>query len=220
MYLNLSGDAQIQRDDGVVSLAAVRRRGILSQGAFLSVYAHAHETAPVLRGVAVLRRLLCFNVPAPTSLNVNIVPPVQDPSTTTRERFAIHSQDAACAACHQNIDPIGFSFEWLDGMGRERDMENGHPIDSSASLTAGLTLDGMYSDSAALSQQIAQSPELVKCFAKRLFHSAAATDTSAAAVEDAFVAAIDALPEGERGKLQEVLVTFVSSDLFVQRGAP
>jgi len=220
MYLNLSGDAQIQREDGVVSLAAVRRRGILSQGAFLSVYAHAHETAPVLRGVAVLRRLLCFNVPAPTSLNVNIVPPVQDPSKTTRERFAIHSQDAACAACHQNIDPIGFSFEWLDGMGRERDMENGHPIDSSASLTAGLTLDGMYSDSAALSQQIAQSPELVKCFAKRLFHSAAATDTSAAAVEDAFVAAIDALPEGERGKLQEVLVTFVSSDLFVQRGAP
>lgn len=220
MYLNLPGDAQVARDNGVVSLAPVRRRGILNQGAFLSVYAHAHETAPVLRGVAVLRRLLCFNVPAPTSLNVNIVPPVQDPSKTTRERFAIHSQDAACAGCHQNIDPIGFSFEWLDGMGRERDMENGHPIDSSANLMAGLSVDGMYTDSAALSEKIAQSPELVECFARRLFHSAAASDTLGGAVEDTFLAEVAALAPTERGKLQEVILAFVGSDLFVQRGAP
>lgn len=220
MYLNLSGDAQVTRADGMVSLAGVRRRGILSQGAFLSVYAHAHETAPVLRGVAVLRRLLCFNVPAPTSLNVNIVPPVQDPSKTTRERFSVHSQDAACAACHTNIDPIGFSFEWLDGMGRERQMENGHPIDSTARVSAGLSVDGMYADSAQLSEQIAQSPELLSCFARRLFHSAAAHDTAGAGVEEAFLAEVDALPADARGKPQEVLVAFVGSDLFVQRGTP
>jgi hypothetical protein len=221
MYLNMQqGGGAITRTDGMVSLASVRRRGILGQGAFLSVYAHAHETAPVLRGVAVLRRLLCLNIPAPSSLNVNIVPPVQDPSKTTRERFTVHSKDSACAACHKTIDPIGFSFEWLDGMGRERTMENGHPVDSSAQLMAGLSVDGTYPDSAGLSAKIAQSSELAGCFARRLFHSAAASNTDGAAVEQSFVAQVEALPAESRGKLQELLVAFAGSELFVQRGAP
>jgi hypothetical protein len=221
MYLNMQqGGGAIARTDGMVSLASVRRRGILGQGAFLSVYAHAHETAPVLRGVAVLRRLLCLNIPAPSSLNVNIVPPVQDPSKTTRERFTVHSKDNACAACHKTIDPIGFSFEWLDGMGRERQLENGHPIDSSAQLMAGLSVDGTYADSAGLSAKIAQSSELAGCFARRLFHSAAASNTEGAAVEQSFVAQVEALPAESRGKLQELLVAFAGSELFVQRGAP
>ena len=37
-----------------------KRLGILNQGAFLSVFAHASETAPVLRGVAVMRRVACM----------------------------------------------------------------------------------------------------------------------------------------------------------------
>lgn len=219
MYLNLQGDAQVPRSGSHVSLAAVRRRGILSQAAFLSVYAHAHETAPVLRGVAVLRRLACFNVPAPTSLNVNIVPPVQDPQKTTRERFSIHSRDAACATCHTNIDPIGFSFEWLDGMGKERSMENGRPIDSSAQLHANLSFDGSYTDSAAMSAQIAQSSELAGCFARHVFRNAAARNTDGEGAEAAYMQAAMSLPAAERGKLAELLQAFIGSDLFVMRGA-
>lgn len=220
MYLNLQGNAQVTRTDGHVSLSSVRRRGILSQGAFLSVYAHAHETAPVLRGVAVLRRLACFNVPAPTALNVNIVPPVSDPSKTTRERFAIHSKDAACAGCHTNIDPIGFSFEWLDGMGKERSMENNHPIDSSSQLHAGMSFDGNYTDSAALSMQLAQSPELSSCFARNLFRNAAARNTDGEGAENAYMQQTQALPAATRGKVEELLLAFVASDLFISRGAP
>jgi hypothetical protein len=219
MYLNLQPNAQVPRSGSHVSLAAVRRRGILSQAAFLSVYAHAHETAPVLRGVAVLRRLACFNVPAPTSLNVNIVPPVQDPQKTTRERFSIHSRDAACAGCHTNIDPIGFSFEWLDGMGKERSMENGRPIDSSAQLHANLSFDGSYADSAALAAQIAQSSELAGCFARHVFRNAAARNTDGEGAEAAYLQAASSLPAADRGKLAELLLAFIGSDLFVMRGA-
>jgi hypothetical protein len=56
------------------------RRGILNQGAFLSVYAHASETAPVLRGVALMRRITCIGVPSPASLNITVVPLVPDES--------------------------------------------------------------------------------------------------------------------------------------------
>ncbi|MET0388335.1 MAG: DUF1592 domain-containing protein [Polyangiales bacterium] len=218
--LYLGNDQQPQRTNNRVSLAGVKRRGILNQGAFLSVYAHAQETAPVLRGVAVLRRVACFNVPPPTSLNLNIVPPVADPTKTTRERFSIHSKDPACAACHNQIDAIGFSFEGLDGMGRARDIENGHPIDSATMVKGGFSFDGPYPDSAELALQLASSSELQTCFATHFFRNAAARNTENEEVEKKFLDSVAALPAGSQGKFADVLLAFVTSDLFITRRAP
>src|SRR5204862_6881025 len=58
--------------DGEVTLPT--RRGILNQGAFLSVYAHASETGPVLRGVAVLRRVTCNPVQSPSEIKLTVPP--------------------------------------------------------------------------------------------------------------------------------------------------
>ncbi len=68
-----------------------RRRGILNQGAFLSVFAHAHESSPVLRGVTIGRRLACLPIQSPSELNILVAPPLPDLSKSTRERFAAHS---------------------------------------------------------------------------------------------------------------------------------
>ena len=214
MYLNGQAPA---RDAGHVSLASVRRRGILNQGAFLSVYAHATETAPVLRGVAVLRRVACVDIASPTSLNINVVPPVPDLSKTTRERFAVHSADPACKSCHGSIDALGFSFEALDGMGRERQMENNRPVDSTTMLSAGYSFDGSYADSTDLALKLADSKELQACFARQLFRFAAAR--SDAEAESSFMTQVAALPDGARGKFAELIVAFIGSDAFVQRGA-
>src|SRR4029077_8192291 len=97
-----------------------KRLGILNQAAFLSVFSHAQETAPVLRGVAVMRRVACMKLPDPQSLNIQVVPPVPDPAKSTRDRYDIHATDALCASCHSTIDQIGFSFELFDGMGAQR----------------------------------------------------------------------------------------------------
>src|SRR5215831_7090708 len=97
-----------------------KRLGILNQAAFLSVFAHAQETAPVLRGVAVMRRVACITMPDPTTLNIVVVPPMPDPSKSTRDRYAVHATDTACASCHDTIDQIGFAFELFDGMGAQR----------------------------------------------------------------------------------------------------
>ena len=218
MYLGT--DQLPARSDGHISLTSVPRRGILNQGAFLSVYAHAQETAPVLRGVAVLRRVVCRNVPPPTSLNINIVPPVADPSKTTRERFSIHSQDAACAACHKQIDAIGFTFEGLDGMGKSRTMENGHPIDSATQVASSFSFDGAYPNSAQLALQLANSSELTECFARNMFRNASARNTESEDVEMAFLNSIHSLPSSSQGKFADVLLAFIASDLFSTRRAP
>src|SRR6185369_1560072 len=64
-------DAPLASVYGVTSAGAAKRttlagrRGILNQGAFLSVYAHASESAPVLRGVSVIRRVACLPLQSP-----------------------------------------------------------------------------------------------------------------------------------------------------------
>ena len=99
------------RGSGRTDLSGTGRVGILNQSAFLSVYAKEDETAPVLRGAAVLDRVLCQEQTLPSELDIQIVPPAPDPTKTTRERFADHSADPECFQCHQDLDAIGFSFE-------------------------------------------------------------------------------------------------------------
>lgn len=196
------------------------RIGLLNQGAFLSVYAHAHETAPVLRGVGVMRRVTCTDIELPTNLNLQIVPPVPDPSKTTRDRFAIHAADDGCASCHNLIDPVGFAFESFDGMGVYREMEtftNGSPalpVDSTAVVALGMDFDGPVSNSNDLASALASSEEVKKCFATQVFRSGAGEGQNSKAYETSFAKLLATLPADQQGSLLEILSTYAKSRLF------
>ena len=201
------------------------RLGILNQGAFLSVFAHAHETAPVLRGVAVMRRVACFDVGDPVSLTTAVVPPAPDPSKTTRERFAVHGA-SSCAACHDNIDNFGFAFEGFDGMGAVRpgNMDNGKPVDSHVAI-AGTDFDGSYADSNALVKAMSTSKQVRDCFARHIFRALAATSApDLKPSEDDFVKywANTLEPDGS-GKLDAkiigTLTAFLTNPSFAYRRA-
>jgi hypothetical protein len=205
--------------EGRVTLSG--RRGVLNQGAFLSVYSHAHETAPVLRGVAVARRVACQIIPSPTELNINVVPPVPDPTKTTRERFTVHSTDTACAGCHSVIDAFGFAFEHFDGMGKFRETDNGLGVDSSVTLAAGADFDGSYADSNELALALSESATVRSCFARQMFRaSAGSSGAPAQASEDAFVTFWASLPEAAQGNIVETLVAYARSSLFSERRVP
>jgi hypothetical protein len=194
------------------------RRGVLNRGAFLSVYAHATETGPVLRGVTVARRVACLTIASPTELDIDVIPPVPDPSKTTRERFAVHSTDAVCAGCHSTIDAFGFAFEHFDGMGKYRPMDSGKSVDSAVTLAAGTDVDGIYADSNELALALGQSPSVRSCFARHVFRASAGSSGPAAqASEDAFVALWQAEPAAAEGNLGETLIAYVKSSLFAQR---
>lgn len=197
------------------------RRGIINQGAFLSVHAHAHESTPVLRGLAIARRIACLSIPSPSSLNINVVPPVPDPNQTTRERFAVHSTDPECANCHSTIDAFGNAFEQFDGMGQYRETENSRPVDSTTVISVGVDFDGSYQDSNELAEALAQSPDVRSCFARQLFRAAVArSDNSITKAENAFVAEVEALPLEQQGNVIDALVTLVSGPLFTHRRTP
>jgi hypothetical protein len=63
---------------------------------------------------------------------------------TMRQRMELHRANPACAVCHRMMDPLGFSLENFDGLGRwrERVGRGGGPIDASGVLPDGTQFDG------------------------------------------------------------------------------
>jgi hypothetical protein len=115
------------------------RRGLLGQGSFLTVTSIATRTSPVMRGKWVLQNLLGAPPPSPppgVEVNLEADPKAKKPNTL-RERLELHRTQAVCASCHKIMDPIGFSLENFDLIGKWRDNDSGNPIDSSGVLVDG-----------------------------------------------------------------------------------
>jgi hypothetical protein len=96
------------------------RGGLLAMAGVLTVSANGVETSPVMRGVWVSENLLGIHPPPPPD-EVPAIEPDVTGATTVRERLAKHSSDKACSECHRKIDPLGFSLESFDPVGRWRE---------------------------------------------------------------------------------------------------
>jgi hypothetical protein len=99
-----------------VNLAEFPRGGLVTQGAVLKVTANGTTTSPVVRGVWVSERLLGLEIPPPPA-NVPAVEPDIRGAVSIRDQLDKHRDNAACAACHRNIDPAGFALENFDPVG-------------------------------------------------------------------------------------------------------
>lgn len=141
------------------------RGGLLRQGSILTVTSYATRTSPVIRGDWILKNLVGAETPPPPA-NV----PALDDNTVSaalpvRERLAVHRANAACAVCHDVMDPVGFSLENFDAVGRWRDLELGEPVDASGGFPDGSEFVGV----TGLEEAILQRPELfVSTLAEKL----------------------------------------------------
>jgi hypothetical protein len=116
----------------------------------------------------------CVPVVSPVDLNLAVVPPLPDPTKTTRQRFTTHAT-VDCVGCHKNIDNFGFAFEGFDGMGKARTMDNGAPVETSVVISGGTDFDGAYADSNALATALSTSAQVRECFARHIYRALAAT---------------------------------------------
>jgi Protein of unknown function (DUF1588)/Protein of unknown function (DUF1592)/Protein of unknown function (DUF1595)/Protein of unknown function (DUF1587) len=225
LYNGTTGSA-----DGEINLP--ERRGILNQGAFLSVYAHASETGPVLRGVAVERRLACIQVKSPSQLMLTVPPLAPDPSKTMRDRLSAHAADPACAFCHTAIDSLGFTFELYDGMGKLQTQDHNQAVNSKTTVSMAKDFDGDFADSNALATALSNSAVVRECFARNAFRaSAGRSDDDVAVAENAFVDYWKAVPtpapdathpspaSALQGSILETLRAYITSPTFTQRRA-
>jgi hypothetical protein len=120
------------------------RGGLLGMGGVYVVSSYPGRSSPVLRGAWVLEKLLGVELPPPPpnvpSLEASNS---QAEAKTVRQLLEVHRQDAACASCHDRIDPIGFAMENFDEVGRWRDRDDGGPIDAVAILAGGERMEGL-----------------------------------------------------------------------------
>ena len=116
-----------------------------------------NRTSPVLRGKWVLENILSAPPPPPPP----DVPALEASSgdgkpKSVREQMQQHRQSPACAGCHSVMDPLGFSLENFDALGRWRAIDAtgaleeppagspppGTPIDASGTLPDGTDFSG------------------------------------------------------------------------------
>ncbi len=133
-----------------------RRGGLLRHGSVLTVTSYATRTSPVIRGKWIMENILGTPPPPPP----DDVPALKDnvvaANLSVRERLARHRANPACASCHNLMDPVGFSLENFDAVGRWRDLEEGRLIDATGGLPDGSQFTGV----AGLEQGLLDRPEI------------------------------------------------------------
>lgn len=148
-----------------VAVNPAERGGILSQGGILTVTSYPTRTSPVLRGKWVLENVLGSPPPPPPPDIPDLAAKAATSPKDLRAALEEHRAKAACASCHSRLDPLGFSLENYDAIGKFRKTEGGLPIDSTGALPNGKILAG----SAGLKEVLmSRQDEFVDCFTEKL----------------------------------------------------
>jgi mono/diheme cytochrome c family protein len=136
--------------------ATSHRRGIMTHGSLLLVTSNPTRTSPVKRGQFVLENLLGSPAP-PAPPNVPALEQSKSgdlKKASLREILEFHRRDAACAACHQRMDPLGLAMEHYNALGQYRETErivsfenkqrqvDQQAINASGKLMSGESFDG------------------------------------------------------------------------------
>ena len=204
----------VAESSDVVELSQEERAGILTLPAFLAVQAHPDQTAPVLRGKFVRKKLLCHDVPPPPD-DVNLSAPEISEGATARERFSAHSSEAGCVGCHQLMDPLGFPFESYDALGAFRTTDGGRELDLTGEFINTRGIDGPFQNLHEMVAILSSAPEVEDCMARQWFKFAlgrteeAGDACSLSPLQDTF--------EQSGGSLVELLLETTQTEAFLYR---
>jgi hypothetical protein len=125
-----------------VELGDARRGGILTHASVLTVSSYATRTSPVLRGKWILENMLNAPPPDPPAGVPRLDEAKVGADAPLRQQLEAHRTQPMCAACHQKMDPLGFSLENYDAIGSWRESDGKWPIDASGRLPDGRSFSG------------------------------------------------------------------------------
>ncbi len=177
-----------------------QQAGVLTHPFLMTGFAYVRVSSPIHRGVFLLRGVLGRALRPPP---IAVAPDDETlaPSLTTRERIAIQTRSEACQACHSMINPLGFSLEHYDAVGRFRDTERGQPIDASGSYRPVEGELAEFVGARQMAEYLADSDEVARSFAQQLFHHLAKQP----------------VPAYSSTNLDELTNQFVDSDYHIQK---
>lgn len=162
--VNLPADTPFQP----VALDPTERAGILTHPYLLSSFAYLDASSPIHRGVLIARNMLGRLLQPPPAA-FSPLPASQHPDLTTRQRVSLQTKPAACVGCHGMINPLGFTLEKFDAIGRVRTLENEKPIDASGAYQSRSGKTVQFTGAKDLSAFLAGSEEAHDAFVEKLF---------------------------------------------------
>ena len=84
--------------------------------------------------------------------------------------MTLQTRPQACQTCHGVINPLGFTLEHFDAVGRFRDKENGQPIDATGTYQTRTGEVVKFTGVRDLATFLAGSEETHEAFVEQLFH--------------------------------------------------
>ena len=111
-----------------VALDPKQRAGVVTHPYLLAAFAYPKASSPIHRGVFLARNIVGRSL-RPPPMAVAFKDADFAPNLTMREKVTQLTSSRDCMGCHGVINPLGFSLEQFDAVGRFRAKENGKPID-------------------------------------------------------------------------------------------
>ncbi len=117
-------------DDFVkVSFDAGQRSGVITHPYLLAEFSYQKSTSPIHRGVFLTRNIVGRAL-KPPPMAQTFKEADFAPNLTMREKISELTRPQACQGCHSVINPLGFSLEHYDAVGKFRLLENDKPINA------------------------------------------------------------------------------------------
>lgn len=149
-----------------------QRSGVITHPFLLSTLAYHNNTSPIHRGVFLTRNIVGMTLKSPVEAN-KFDDAKFDPSLTMRQKVTQMTRSQACMGCHQTINPLGFSLENYDGVGRWRTREKNKPIDPKSDFQTDEGHTVPLKGARDVAEFAASSPSAHLAFIHQLFHHVA-----------------------------------------------
>jgi hypothetical protein len=151
-----------------VTFDAKQRSGVLTHPYLLAAFSYQKSTSPIHRGVFLTRNIVGRSLKSPP-MAMTFKDEDFSPNLTMREKVAQLTRPEACQSCHAVINPLGFSLEQYDAVGRYRTSEGDRQIDAASDYTTDdgetIRLAGAHD----LAQYAANSEQAQNAFIEQLF---------------------------------------------------
>jgi cytochrome c553 len=124
-------DASASDEFVKVKIADGQRSGVLTHPYLLAAFSYPKQTSPIHRGVFLTRNIVGRAL-KPPPVAVAFKDAEFAPNLTMREKVSELTRPGNCQSCHSVINPLGFSLEHFDAVGRFRTSEQDRPIDAAS----------------------------------------------------------------------------------------
>jgi cytochrome c5 len=161
--------AELPPDADFQPVSQPERAGLLTHPYLLATFAYTATSSPIHRGVFLSRSILGKTLRPPPEAVAPLAPDLH-PDLTTRQRVTVQTSPQACLSCHAMINPLGFTLENFDAIGRYRKEENGQPIDASGAYATRDGSTATFQNARELAAFLADCEEVHDAFVEQLFH--------------------------------------------------